>query len=391
MLITLEGVRFQHYTIQRLLKRGGMSAVYLALDDEGQQPVAIKMVHDSHAENSERFQREIQLARSLDHPHILPVLDSGTYGEWHYMVMPYIEHGTLQERIERGLLTPEEASPLLEQVADALQYAHDKGIIHRDIKPTNVLLRDDSYAYLTDFGVAKARDEDFSLTRTGAMIGTPKYMAPELAFEPATPLSDIYSLGVLLYQMLTGRVPFDGVTPLDTMQKHLQEPPLLPSRLNSAIPHSVDQVILLALHKDPQLRFQSPTALVQAYNASLMTVSMIPVASARVVVHPVNSMHPPSAPSRLQHLRLPAALLVSIAVLVILFGAMLIYIPLAAQRAAITGSTRPPVHSAVTVTPHVTTTSVKVTPALQPTATPVPQQSGGSSGHRHGHGHGHDH
>ena len=386
MLATLEGIRFQHYTIQRLLKRGGMSAVYLANDEERQQPVAIKMVHESHAENSERFQREIQMARSLDHPHILPVLDSGTYGDWHYMVMPYIAHGTLQERIERGPLTPEDTGVLLEQIADALQYAHDRSIIHRDIKPTNVLLRDDHYAYLTDFGVAKALDEDNSMTRTGAMIGTPKYMAPELAFGPATSLSDIYSLGILLYQTLTGRAPFEGVTPLETMQKHLQEQPIPPSHLNPTIPHSVEQVILLAMNKDPQLRFANPAAMVQAYNASLMTVPLAPVAPARVVVRPI--VAPPRS-------RLPVALLVAIVALVVFFSALLIFIPLALQGtgSAHNAHSTPPVHSTVTVTPHITVTTVKATPTPRPSPTPVPQQSGGSPGrgHGHGHGHGHDH
>ena len=223
MLITLEGIQFQQYQIQRLLNHGGMSTVYLATDRHSQQEVAIKMVHGSHVDNSERFQREIEIVRTLTHEHILPILDNGTYNDWYYMVMPYVEHGTLQERIERQLLTPDEAGVILEQVADALQYAHDKGIIHRDIKPTNVLLRNDGSVYLADFGIAKALDTDNSLTRTGVMIGTPRYMAPELAFESATTISDVYALGVLLYQMLTGRVPFEGVTPLQTLQKHLQD------------------------------------------------------------------------------------------------------------------------------------------------------------------------
>ncbi len=130
MLTTLEGIQFQQYQIQRLLNQGGMSTVYLATDKRNQQAVAIKMVHGSHLNNSERFQREIEIVRTLTHEHILPILDSGTHDDWYYMVMPYVEHGTLHERIERQQIMPDEAGIILEQVADALQYAHDKGIIH---------------------------------------------------------------------------------------------------------------------------------------------------------------------------------------------------------------------------------------------------------------------
>jgi len=383
MLTTLEGIQFQQYQIQRLLARGGMSTVYLATDKHSQQEVAIKMVHGSHVDNSERFQREIEIVRTLAHEHILPVLDSGTYDDWFYMVMPYVEHGTLQERTEKQLLTPDEAGVILEQVADALQYAHDKGIIHRDMKPTNVLLRDDNFAYLADFGVAKALDEDNSLTRTGAMIGTPKYMAPELAFEPASTLSDVYALGVLLYQMLTGRVPFDGVTPLQTLQKHMQEQPVPPSLLNPAISNSIEQIILCAMNKDPRLRFQTPHEMAQAYNAALHTVALhtvplTPLPSVQVVVRRIPRQR-----------RAPLAMIVALVALLLLFSAMLVFIPLAYQNAHV-AATAPRTHITATVTakPRITVTPL-VQPTARPTVTPVQQTS--TSNHEHNHKHGHDH
>lgn len=381
MLTTLEGVQIQQYQIQRLLARGGMSTVYLATDKHSQQEVAIKMVHGSHVDNSERFQREVEIARTLAHEHILPILDSGTYDDWYYMVMPYVEYGTLQERIEKQLLTPDEAGVILEQVADALQYAHDKGIIHRDMKPTNVLLRDEDFAYLADFGVAKALDEDNSLTRTGAMIGTPKYMAPELAFEPASTLSDVYALGVLLYQMLTGRVPFEGVTPLQTLQKHIQEQPVLPSLLNPAISYSVEQIILCAINKDPHLRFQTPHEMAQAYNAALHTVALhtvplLPMPPVQVVVRRISRQR-----------RAPLAMIVALVALLLFFSAMLVFIPLAYQNAHV-AATGPRTPVTVTAKPRIT-----VTPSVQPTARPTatPAQQSSTSNHEHNHKHGHDH
>ena len=384
MLITLEGIQFQHYQIQRLIHRGGMSTVYLAIDERSQQEVAIKMVHGSHVDNSERFQREIEIVRTLNHEHILPILDNGTYDDWYYMVMPYVEHGTLLERIERQLFTPEDAGVILEQVANALAYAHDKGIIHRDIKPTNVLLRNDLSVYLTDFGVAKVLDDDNSLTRTGAMIGTPRYMAPELAFEPATTLSDVYSLGVLLYQMLTGRVPFEGVTPLQTLQKHIQEQPEPPSLLNPAIPYPVEQVILRAMNKNPHLRFQTPHEMALAYNAAMMTApmkSLISVPPVQVVVRRMPRQK-----------RVSLALIVALVAIVLLFGTTLVFIPLIYQGIHVTSNSALHTYVTATVKPRIAGTPV-LQPTTHPTAPPVRSANDATSSNRdhdRKHGHGHD-
>ncbi|HKV03244.1 MAG TPA: serine/threonine-protein kinase, partial [Ktedonobacteraceae bacterium] len=203
----LEERTLGRYQLERLLGRGGMAEVYLAHDERLSREVALKVISNlSHTELLARFQREVETMGTLTHEHILPVFEYGEQGPWRYLVMPYIQQGTLSERLKtRGSLSQEAAGILLAQIASALQYAHDRGILHRDIKPSNILLRADDYAYVADFGIAKAVDEASGLTQTGSVIGTPEYMAPELLEQPASPSSDIYALGILLYQMLTGR------------------------------------------------------------------------------------------------------------------------------------------------------------------------------------------
>lgn len=254
-----------NYYIERGLAKGGMSEVYLARDQRNQDIVAMKMVRRSAGEYYERFRREARAMVQLHHPHILPVLDYGEYDHWAYMVSPYIEYGTLSRRVSKGPLPLEEAGNILFQVASALQFAHEHGMLHRDIKASNVLLRDGNYAYLTDFGLVKSIEDNYSLTRSGFLIGTPEYMAPELVEDSASPASDIYALGVLLYQMVTGSVPFKGANPVNIVMKHLREQPQPPSHLNRAITPDVERVILQTLEKDPMRRFRTPKALANAF------------------------------------------------------------------------------------------------------------------------------
>ncbi len=265
----LEGTTLGRYRLKQKLGQGGMSEVYLAYDEDLDRDVALKVVSSSHAEYIERFKREARAIGRLTHDHILPAFDSGEQGPWHYLVMPFIEHHTLRERLERSDLTLEETAELLQQIASALQCAHDNGIVHRDIKPSNILLRDDHHAYLADFGLAKSIKGNSDLTQLGTLLGTPEYMAPELAEGPATASSDIYALGVLLYQMVTGRVPFEGPTPMAVYLKQLREEPIPPSYINPAIPPAIEQVIMRALEKDPTYRYQTATELAQAYMEAL--------------------------------------------------------------------------------------------------------------------------
>src|SRR5437588_8582902 len=179
--------------------------------------------------------------------------------------MPYIGHGTLRDLLINDPLTLEETGALLEQVTEALQFAHNQGIIHRDIKPSNILMRDDHYVYLADFGLAKTLEGGSTITQTGNLLGTPEYMAPELADGPATTSSDLYALGILLYQMVTGQLPFSGETPIAVYWKQLQDLPIRPSHINPDVPPAIEQVIMKALDKKPQRRYQSAKELAEAY------------------------------------------------------------------------------------------------------------------------------
>ncbi len=266
--LRLAGTSMGRYRLSRRLGEGGMAKVFLAYDEEMRRTVAVKVVDNSEFDLVRRFQREVETIGSLTHEHILPVFDYGEQGEWRYLVMQYVEGGTLRERLQDGPLAPEEANSILLQVASALQFAHARGIIHRDIKPSNILLRG-NYAYLADFGLARPLDIDSSLTKTGSLLGTSEYMAPELANGEATTSVDIYALGIVLYQMLTGRVPFSGSSVLAIYWKHLQEVPVPPSRLNPTIPVTVDAVVLRALAKEPRQRFQTAAELALAFELAL--------------------------------------------------------------------------------------------------------------------------
>lgn len=276
----LEGISLGRYRLTQRLGRGGMAEVYLATDERMQREVAIKIVSSSHAEFAERFSREAQAMGQLHHEHLLSAYDYGEQEPWHYLVMPYIAHGTLNDLLKAGPLGLEHAGELLQQVASALQYAHQRGLIHRDIKPSNILLRDDHYAYLADFGLARALEGGGDLTQTGMLLGTPEYMAPELAEGRAGKSSDIYALAIVLYQMISGRVPFRGDTAISTFWKHIREAPRSPSQLNTLVPAGLDRVLLRALDKDPQKRYPTASALSQAYQDALHALEQFPPSQA---------------------------------------------------------------------------------------------------------------
>ncbi len=263
------------YLIQRHLHHSNLSDVYHAYDQHLQCDVAIKVVCHDQPESRERLHSEILALSSLTHDHILPILDHGEWGYYHYLVMPYFKQGTLHRRILRGVLTEAEAGKILSQVASALQYAHDHAMLHRDIKPSNILIsnEDDLSVYLADFGLAKLISAGSQITQTGCLIGTPDYMAPELIEEPESVSSDIYSLGILLYHMLTGQPPFSGTSPIAILWKHAREQPIPPSQVNPAITPPVEQVILRALRKNPKQRFSSARELSQAYT-NAMSISL---------------------------------------------------------------------------------------------------------------------
>lgn len=270
----MNGTKLGRYTLIRQLARGGMSEVYLAQRESDEQVYALKVVRQEDERHYQRLQRELQALSKLEHPHILPVLDYGEQDGIGYCVTPYIEHGTLKERIAEGPLSIEETDSILAQVADALQFIHEAGLVHRDIKPGNVLLDDTGQVWLTDFGLAKEMQADSDLTDSNCLMGTPFYMAPELVEHPASATSDIYALGVVLYEMVTGRPPFTGQTPLLICWKHVYELPQPPSIHNPLLSPSLDRVILRALEKDPALRFSGARDLAAAYHQALSSADL---------------------------------------------------------------------------------------------------------------------
>src|SRR5947209_10673017 len=262
----IEGLTLGRYELRRRVAQGGMAEVYLGYDRRVRRRVAIKVLYGRDESFVRRFEREALAVGTLSHDHILPLYDFGEQRPWYYLVMPYVEGGTLREYLlKRKQLALEEAASFVDQIASALQYAHDQGVVHRDVKPSNILLRRDGYAYLVDFGLAKAMMGAESLTNSGAMIGTPEYMAPEQSNGLNDYRSDIYSLGVILYQMLTGRVPFTAESPVAISLKHIQTQPTPPHEVNAETPQSIEEVILKAMAKDPNERYQEAQALSVAY------------------------------------------------------------------------------------------------------------------------------
>ena len=270
MVRGIEGSTLGRYELRRRVAQGGMSEVYLGYDRRVRRKVAVKVLYGSNEPFVRRFEREALAVGTLSHDNILALYDFGEQRPWYYLVMPYIEGGTLRDYlVKRERLTLEEAGSFLNQIASALQYAHDHGVVHRDVKPSNILLRLDGHAYLVDFGLAKAKIEAESLTHAGAMVGTPEYMAPEQSNGFHEYRSDIYSLGVVLYQMLSGRVPFTAESPVAISLKHIQSQPPPPRQLNPDIPQSIEDVILKALEKDPNERYQEARILSAAYKKAL--------------------------------------------------------------------------------------------------------------------------
>lgn len=271
-MFDLIGKTLGNYTLTAFIGRGGMATVYKARQQSINREVAIKVMNErAEAESSEyrRFLREVQIIASLEHLHILPIYDYGQVDGFPYIVMRYLEGGSLSSRVRAKSLSLADVERLLSQIAAALDYMHGKGVIHRDLKPHNILLDAQGNAYLCDFGIAKLTGSH-GLTRTGEAIGTPSYMAPEQwQALTATPQTDIYALGAILFEMLTGEPPFQAENVYSLMYKHLNDLPPLLGAYRIDLPPAVDSVIQRALAKLPADRFETASALAQAFGNAL--------------------------------------------------------------------------------------------------------------------------
>ena len=270
-------------TLQRLVGQGGMGAVFLAQQSRPRRQVAVKVLlpmasltPSQLAAFLERFRRETDAAASLEHTNIMPVHEYGEYENIAYLVMPYISGGTLRDEMERECPMPlAKVVNYLDQLAAALDFAHAHGVIHRDIKPANILVTAEGRLLLTDFGLVKIITEGQTpqarLTGEGAPVGTPDYMAPEQVIgEDVDGRSDLYSIGIILYQMITGTTPFQGETPMQIASQHLQVPPPSPQMLRPDLPIAAEQVILRALAKRPADRYARVQDLAKAFRMALL-------------------------------------------------------------------------------------------------------------------------
>lgn len=267
--------RFGDYELQQELGRGGMGVVYKARQISLDRTVALKMILRgtmASEDDLSRFRAEAAAAAQLSHAAIVPVYEVGQHEGHSYFSMKCIEGQTLSQRLADGPLPPREAARILAEVARAIVAAHQNGVLHRDIKPSNILIDEDGQPHVTDFGLAKRVEGDQSLTRTGAILGTPSYLAPEQAagnrgmIGPAT---DVYGLGAVLYQMLTARPPFQASTPLDTVMLVLEQDPVPPRLLNPQADRDLELIALRCLQKPPDLRYASAAELADDLDAYL--------------------------------------------------------------------------------------------------------------------------
>jgi hypothetical protein len=268
----LTGKQLGPYRVVAPLGAGGMASVYKAYQPGVDRYVALKILPQHLASDPQfvaRFQSEATIIANLQHPHILPVFDFGAAEGYTYLVMPLIAGGTLAQSLQGQPLPFDQIRRIIAQVGDALDYAHSRGIVHRDVKPSNVLLDPRGNCLLSDFGIAKIVAGAVPLTITGSILGTPAYMSPEQSLGAKIDTrSDIYALGVVLYELATGRVPFTAETPMGVVFKQIYAPLPPPRTLNPALPERLEGTVLKALAKEPSDRFQTAAELVRTVNAT---------------------------------------------------------------------------------------------------------------------------
>ncbi len=399
----LIGITIGPYEILEKIARGGMAEVYKAHHPALRRMVAIKFLGRSLEADTgltERFQREAQAVAALRHPHIIQVYDFGAFEGGHYMVMEYIDGNDLREEIDRrkrqgNPFKPNEMLDVLGQVADALDYAHQQGVIHRDIKPGNILLNAQGQAFLGDFGLALLRDR-VSQATLGTTFGTPEYIAPEQAVDSraTVPQSDIYALGGIVYEMVTGHLPFVADSPISLALKHIHEAPPPPSTYSPHLPPTVEAVIMRALSKSPKERPATAQTLIeelrQAWNqagapitvprpvGAIFDGTLPPPQTAQPAATTAPDHPPPPAKKKPRRL-LPVLVLLLLIILVILglfvgpdVVAMLAPTPTATPTVTPTATFTATPTATATLTPRPTETPTAEVAIPQPDATPTP-------------------
>jgi serine/threonine protein kinase len=383
----LIGKAFGPYAVVERIGEGGMAVVYKGYQESLNRYVAIKVLRGELASDQQfitRFRREALAAAKLNHPNVLHVYDAGVAHGVYYIVMDYAQGGTLKDLILRGPMDPEQAASIIAQVADALDYAHREGLVHRDVKPTNILLTIDGRPQLTDFGIAKALYETTQLTRTGTSIGTPDYMAPEqIQGQVVDGRTDLYALGIVLYEMLCGQVPFRGSTPVAVLYKQVNEMPPPLRSLGIEVPAWLEGVLDKAVAKRPQDRFQRGREFAQALHQQSVRTAGGEAPGSRWVPPPREERRtatPPKRPAAAAPGRRPAAKSRGSSPVLILLGAIvLVLLALVGVGAALLlgnsgqkqrADASPNVVTMV-VTSQIVTRVVTSAPAV-PTTTPVP-------------------
>lgn len=273
------------YRITEQLGQGGMATVYKGYHANLDRYVAIKVLHPAFKEDPnflERFKREAQIVAKLEHANIIPIYDYALHNGHPYLVMKFVEGQTLKARLKRGPLTLDESVHILSAVAQALTYAHERGILHRDVKPSNVMLDNTGTPYMADFGLARIAQAGESTMSQDMMLGTPQYISPEQAkgLHDLGPSTDIYSLGVMLYEITVGRVPFNADTPYAIVHDHIYKPLPLPTQVNPQVPPEVERVLLRALDKDPAARYESAVTMIEAFHHAIQVANMTELSAA---------------------------------------------------------------------------------------------------------------
>lgn len=298
----ITGKQLNRYQVVGPLGEGGMAAVYKAYHPETERYVALKILPKHFASDPEfigRFEQEAKLIAQLQHPHILPVFDYGEADGYTYIVMPYVETGTLADLLRGKPLPSKQIQSIVSQVGDALDYAHSRGIVHRDVKPSNILIDERGNCLLMDFGIAKMVEGTKHFTQSGGVVGTPSYMAPEQGLgEKPDGRSDIYSLGVVLYQLATGRLPFESETPMAVAIMHIHDPLPPPRSVNPDLPETIERVILKALTKERQDRYATVAEMVAALGIAIAEPSVPPAMVSESVQPADTESLDPAIPSK---------------------------------------------------------------------------------------------